>query len=116
MTRARIIRQLLLWTALWLMATSTFAAESVAQRVQYWRIELPREVPVGSPAAALIAWLGTKKLRFERDVSSNFIHFILEEVPGDGLVCKSWHVMATASLNTTAEVMAYDVDSAGSCR
>ena len=61
-------------------------------------------------------WLGEKRLRHEGDASSPFIHFILEEVPGDGIACKSWYVMATASLNSTAQVMAYDVDSSGSCQ
>ena len=116
MTRSLPVRQLLLWTALGLMATSPYACVPVAQRVQYWRIELPREVPLGSRAAALVSWLDAKHLKYDRDPGAHFIHFTLEEVPGDGIVCKSWHVMATASLDRTGAVMAYDVDSAGSCR
>lgn len=99
-----------------LVATATaFGRDTIADREQYWRVSLPNEVPIGSPEQKLISWLKSKKLDYNKDPRSQAFSFIPETLKGDGVVCKSWSVVATADVDASGKVIAYKVGRAGTC-
>jgi hypothetical protein len=97
------------------VAPTALARDGVGARVEHWKAQLPIEVPVGAPESKLVSWLASKGLEFGRDPQSRSISFVPERLKGDGLVCKSWMILATANLDTSGNVAGYKVSHAGKC-
>lgn len=96
-------------------ASTALARDAVGARVEYWKSQLPIEVPVGAPESKLVTWLASKGLEFGRDPQSRSISFVPERLKGDGLVCKSWMILATANIDASGNVTGYRVSHAGQC-
>lgn len=96
-------------------ASAALGRDAIGARVEYWKAQLPIEVPVGAPESKLVSWLSSKGLEFGRDAQSRSISFVPERLKGDGLVCKSWMILATAELDASGSVARYTVSHAGQC-
>jgi hypothetical protein len=110
MRTARILVLFLLGVVL-----SAFGRDNTDDRVEYWAAQLPAEVPIGAPVTSLTNYLRARGIEFGGTPTEGAVSFVAEELKGDSLVCKSWLVLVTATVDASGNVAAYKVSRAGIC-
>jgi hypothetical protein len=90
---------------------------NLRERTAFWRAELARDIPTGTPQAKVKEWGITRNVRFDYLEKQRWFSANVELVPdsGIGFPCSHWNILLKIAIDANGRTVSSDVSVVGSC-